>query len=189
MKLSSTKSQDFFVSVDETLEYVLQKLLTRPAEARQYISSESLNDYVSVTIKQFQTKAVSVSSPLNIALSPSLSSKAGIEIEDWFENALTLSWKDVVWPRLEKRGWRLFSENSAPGTTQSIVFLMPGVKLDEVSFGKNAFSSEDDVRRYLLVLYTQWSQLWKQRGSSSSKSKTSPEAPAKVPSKAKVDTR
>lgn len=192
LKASSRKSQDFFESVDETLEYLQQKLLTRPDGARYRLKSDSLNCFVKEIMQQFQPK-VTASSSIPFS-SPNVSLKPTIEVEDWFLDSMSLDWTDVVWPRLEERGWRQLTDSGSSGNIHSFVILMPSVKLDEISLGKNAFSSQDDVRRYLLVLYTQWSQLWKQRGSSGSKGKVSPGSYSKTPSssissKAKVETR
>jgi hypothetical protein len=192
LKVSSTKSQDFFESVDETLEYLQQKLFTRPEGARYRLKSESLNSFVEEIMQQFKPKVASSSSfPVS---SPSVSLKPSLEVEDWFVDSMSLSWTDIVWPRLEGCGWRQLTDSGSSGNIHSVVILMPGVKLDEIALGKNAFSSQDDVRRYLLVLYTQWSQLWKQRNSSGSKGKVSPGLSSKMSSsslssKTKVEIR
>ena len=152
---------DHFESVDEVMNYIQEKVVKRSSDTRLYFTSDCLLSFIDAVTSSFYVKPVREEKDTRaLALfdSPASSSvPVSVEVEDWFADALTLSWDKFIWPKLFERGW----QRAMMSVERSIsVIMMPGVIPGEIMVGKNAFSSEDDLRRYLLVLHSQWLTCW-----------------------------
>ena len=157
----TSRNLALFESVDSVLGYVRNKLVHRKAADRFNYRSSSMNDFITKIIIHIRN---SKSSPSPSSSSPSSSKnviplKNDFSIENWFADALTLDWRSKIWPSLNSAGWSVIqtnvSKNNASAAASSSTYLMPNVKVKDISYGKNAFSSEEDIRRFLFISFAQ----------------------------------
>jgi hypothetical protein len=127
-----------------------------------------MNDFITKIIVHIRTSKSS-SSPSPSSLSKNIIAlKNDLSIENWFANALTLDWRGKIWPSLNSTGWSVIQSNAsknnasasasasaASAASAASTYLMPNVKAKDIVFGKNAFSSEEDVRRFLFISFAQ----------------------------------